>query len=53
MRSSEKWRTAIKKKKSMMRTKMFKAARNQANYTEYSLHVPYPEHETFRDMPLR
>ena len=38
MRQSEKWRTAIKKKKSKLRTKMFKAARNQANHTEYSLH---------------
>ena len=38
MRSSKKWRSAIKKKKSKLRTKMFKAARNKAEYTEYHLH---------------
>jgi putative transposase len=38
MRRSEKWRTAIKKKKSKLRARMFRTARNQANYDEYSLH---------------
>ena len=38
MRSSKKWRSAIKKKKSRLRTKMFKTARNIAEYTEYHLH---------------
>ncbi len=38
MRRSEKWLTAIRKKKSKLRTKMFKEARNQTNHTEYSLH---------------
>ena len=38
MRSSKKWRLAIKKKKSRLRAKMFKTARNIAEYTEYHLH---------------
>ncbi len=38
MRRSEKWLVAITKKKSKLRTKMFKTARTQAEYTEYHLH---------------
>jgi putative transposase len=38
IRRSEKWRTAIKKKKSKLRAKMFRTASNQANHTEYSLY---------------
>jgi putative transposase len=37
MRRSEKELAAIKKKKSKLCTKMLKAARNKANYDEYSL----------------
>ena len=38
MRRSEKWLVAITKNKSKLRTKMFKTARTQAEYTEYHLH---------------
>jgi putative transposase len=38
MRRSSKWLTAVTKKKSKLRTKMFKTARDQAKYTEYHLH---------------